>query len=54
MSLYLRIRNNFDSFSKSEKKVARYCLDNFLNVGSLTLSELAKNVQCGEATIFRF
>jgi len=54
MSLYLRIRNNFDSFSKSEKKVARYCLDNFLNIGSLTLSELAKNVQCGEATIFRF
>lgn len=54
MSLYLRIKNNFDSFSKSEKKVARYCLDNFLNVGSLTLNELSKNVQCGEATIFRF
>ena len=54
MSIYLRIKNNFDSFSKSEKKVARYCLDNFLEIGNLTLHELSEHVQCGEATIFRF
>ena len=54
MSIYLRIKNNFESFTKSEKKVARYCLDNFLDISQLTLQELSSNVQCGEATIFRF
>ena len=54
MSIYLRIKNNFESFSKSEKKVARYCLDNFLEIGNYTIAELSDSVHCGEATIFRF
>ncbi|MGN1343742.1 MAG: MurR/RpiR family transcriptional regulator, partial [Traorella sp.] len=54
MTIYLRIKNNYDSFTKSEKKVARYCLDNFLNIGEYTLNELSKNAHCGDATIFRF
>ena len=54
MSIYLRIKNNFESFTKSEKKVARYCLDNLLDISQLTVQELSANVQCGEATIFRF
>ena len=54
MSIYLKIKNNFESFTKSEKKVARYCLDNFLTIADLTLHEISENVNCGEATIFRF
>lgn len=54
MSIYLRIKNNFDTFTKSEKRVARYCLDNFLNVGKLTLHDIAEDANVGEATIFRF
>lgn len=54
MSIYLRIKNNYDSFSKSEKRVARYFLDNFLSVEKLTLHEIAKDIKVGEATIFRF
>lgn len=54
MSIYIRIKNNFDTFTKSEKRVARYCLDNFLNIGKLTLHDIAEEVKVGEATIFRF
>ncbi len=54
MSIYLRIKNNFDTFSKSEKRVARYCLDNFLSIGDLTLHNIAEEANVGEATIFRF
>lgn len=54
MSIYIRIKNNFDTFTKSEKRVARYCLDNFLNVGNMTLHDIANTVKVGEATIFRF
>lgn len=54
MSIYLRIKNNFESFSKAEKRVARYILDNFLGAGKLTLHKISNEVKVGEATIFRF
>ena len=54
MPVYHNIRTFFDDLSRSEQKVARYCLDNYVHVGNYTLAELAKNIGCGEATIVRF
>jgi len=54
MSVYIRIRSKYDALSKSEQRVAKYCLDNYLDIGDLSLAQLAENAGCGEATVFRF
>lgn len=54
MSVYIRIRSKYDTLSKSEQRVAKYCLDNYLDIGDLSLAQLAENAGCGEATVFRF
>lgn len=54
MSIYQKIQKNYESLSKSEQRVAKYCLDNYLEIGKLSLAQLAKKAGCGDATILRF
>ena len=54
MSVYDRIKNAYESLTKSERKVAKYCLDHYADIRNLPLSQLADNAGCGEATIVRF
>ena len=48
------IRENFDSLSKGEKKVATYILDNYVNALLLSSSELARAVGVGDTMVIRF
>lgn len=54
MSVYDKIKSNYDYLSKTERRVAKYCLDNYLEISNYTLSQLSNQSKCGEATIFRF
>ena len=54
MSIYSKIKDNYDVFTKSEQRVAKYCLDNYTEVAGNTLSQLAEKAHCGEATVVRF
>ena len=52
--LLLHIKQRFDSFTKSEQKIAQYILDNPEAVVNSTIMELAELSHCSEATIVRF
>lgn len=54
MAVYSKIKDNYDAFTKSEQRVAKYCLDNYMEVAGNTLSQLAEKAHCGEATVVRF
>lgn len=54
MTIYETIHNEYDNLSKSEKKIAKFCLDNYSTFPNNTLAELSRKANCGEATIFRF
>lgn len=48
------IKNKFDRFSKSQKKIAKYILDNFDDIIFDTACQLSKKVSVSEVTIIRF
>lgn len=48
------IKNKLDGFSKSQKKIAKYILDNFDDVIFDTACQLSKKVSVSEVTIIRF
>ena len=48
------ITANYANFTRSEKKVADYVIDNFYNIAYSTLSAMSKEIKVGEATIVRF
>lgn len=50
----LKIRSLYNSFSKTEKKVADYLLQNSSKVIYMSITEFAENCNAGEATIIRF
>ena len=52
--LLLHIKQRFNSFTKSEQKIAQYILDNPEAVVNSTIMELAELSHCSEATIVRF
>ena len=54
MAVIYTIQDRYDLLTKAEKRVARYCLDNYLDLEDITLTQLADKAQCGEATVFRF
>ena len=53
-SIYFKIEQNFDFFSKAEKKVAKYCIDNYATIGMHSLAQVSKNSQSGEQQLFVF
>lgn len=50
----LKIRSLYNSFSKTEKKVADYIFENGNKVIYLSITEFAENCSVGETTIIRF
>ncbi|GAB7388677.1 MurR/RpiR family transcriptional regulator [Bacillaceae bacterium] len=48
-----RIRALYSSLSRKEKSVADYILENAEEIVHLSITELAENADCAEATIFR-
>lgn len=50
----VKIREQYDSFSKKEKRIAKYVLDNPLEVSMMTVSEISKATKVSTATVVRF
>lgn len=54
MSLTQRIQENFHSFTKSEKRVAKYLLEVGQKAVYQTMKEVTENTNVGDATLVRF
>lgn len=52
--IMLRIKTLFDDMGPSERKIAKWILENQSEIIGLSISELAEKCDCGEATIVRF
>ena len=50
----LLIQSMYPSFHRVEKKIADYILENSEEVVTLSISELAKNLEVAESSIVRF
>ena len=50
----LVIRSHLNSFTKTERKVAQYVLENTEEIVYLSVTELAERVDVGETTVLRF
>ncbi len=53
-SLLVKIRTQYDSLTKLEKKVADFVQDNARDVIKMTIAELAERCGVGDTTVFRF
>lgn len=53
-SLVHKIRFMYSQMGPGEKKIANFLLENHTNLISLSVSELAKKCDCGDATVVRF
>ncbi len=54
MTLKEKIMENYDDFSAGEKKIAKYIVDNYHDILTLSSGELAKNSGVSDATVVRF
>lgn len=54
MSCIFKIKEGFNSFTNTEKKLAEYILNNSKKVVSLSAQELAKNADISPAAVVRF
>src|ERR687886_831080 len=52
--LIRRLKEGADAFSKNQRVLARYVLNNYQSVAFATVSELAQQSSVSEATIVRF
>ena len=48
------IEKNMSSFSKGQKLIARFILENYDKAAFMTASKLGKTVQVSESTVVRF
>ena len=48
------IEDNMHGFSKGQKLIARYILDNYDTAAFMTASKLGKTVKVSESTVVRF
>lgn len=53
-SILLKIKASYSEMGGSERKIADWITVNFQDIISLSISELANNCGCGEATVVRF
>ncbi len=53
-TLLTRIRDSYTTFGRGEKKIADWILANPSELISLSISEMAANCGCGDATVIRF
>lgn len=49
-----KLKSCYPSFTKSEKKIAQYILDNYKDIMYLSVTELAELAKVSETTVFRF
>lgn len=54
MSCLFKIKNSMNNFSKSEKKIAEYILNNSEYVKTITSTQLAEASKVGQASVIRF
>ena len=48
------IQNRMDTFSKGQKSIARYILDNYDKAAFMTAARLGQAVKISESTVVRF
>ena len=48
------IRNGMDTFSKGQKRIAQYILENYDKAAFMTASKLGQTAQVSESTVVRF
>ncbi len=53
-SVFTRMRQGLDSFTPSEKKIAKFILNNASEASNLSVTELSKKCNTSEASIIRF
>lgn len=53
-SFILKVRSLYNSFSKTEKKIADYMFENINKVIYMSITEFAENCEVGETSIIRF
>jgi DNA-binding MurR/RpiR family transcriptional regulator len=53
-TLLTRIQDTYTNFGRGEKKIAEWILANPSELISLSISEMAANCGCGDATVIRF
>lgn len=54
MTIEDKIKENLDQFTKTEKKIYKYFLDNKRSIAFLSIQELSENLDLGRASILRF
>ena len=53
-SIEMLIRNNLDSFSKKEKEIANFFVEQLTDVAFLSIHDISKKLSVGRASIVRF
>lgn len=54
LSILSNIQDKLEGFSRAERKVAQYVLDNFEFIANSTITDIAHNAQVSEASVLRF
>lgn len=54
MNLILQIQSSYNQFTKTEKKVADYCLTHRDEIPYLSITELADACEVGDTSVYRF
>ena len=54
MPVSTAIRANYANFTKSEKKIADYVMNNVTDITYSTIKRISSAVNVGEATVLRF
>ena len=53
-TLLENIRSGYDTFSKGQKRIAGYILDNYVSAAYMTAARLSKETGVSESTVVRF
>lgn len=53
-NILTHISDNIEHFSKNQKKIARFIIENTDEAAFMTAAQIAHNVECSESTVVRF
>lgn len=54
MDIFFSISSNYNAFTKAEKKIAQYILNNSKKVLHMSITDLAEECKVGDTSVFRF
>jgi len=54
MTIEEKIKENLDQFTKTEKKIYKFFLENKRSIAFLSIQELSENLELGRASVLRF